>query len=219
MFTSFRTHVRNLSFVFLFPTLQNLRIENRVFKRENLSAVHLKDFRLNTRFLANYVQSFRKTHYVCDFCFFSSRKRRNNICLCLFFIFPIRGWPVPDSIRELAPTGDLEWSIAKAKKAPSPEQEEEALNSSVILSSTQDLIIFLKFTFYTTCAFLLRIAKNIPTIANPAAAAIIPHSERVGIADGRTLTKSHSMLISEVCALQFNITPFSMNVVEMPGTS
>jgi len=49
MFTSFRTHVRNLSFVFLFPTLQNLRQENRVFKRENLSAVHLKDFSLNIK--------------------------------------------------------------------------------------------------------------------------------------------------------------------------
>jgi len=40
-----------------------------VFKRENLSAVHLKDFSFNIRFLANYVQS-------DDFCFFSSRKRR-----------------------------------------------------------------------------------------------------------------------------------------------
>ncbi|MGH7851401.1 MAG: hypothetical protein ACREOP_13970, partial [Thermodesulfobacteriota bacterium] len=37
------------------PTLQNLRQENRVFKRENLSAFHLRDFSFNTRFLANYV--------------------------------------------------------------------------------------------------------------------------------------------------------------------
>jgi hypothetical protein len=42
-------------FAFLFPTLQNLRQENRVFKRENLSAFQLKDFSFNTRFLANYV--------------------------------------------------------------------------------------------------------------------------------------------------------------------
>jgi hypothetical protein len=40
-----------------------------MFKRENLSAVQLKDFSFNIRFLANYVQS-------DDFCFFSSRKRR-----------------------------------------------------------------------------------------------------------------------------------------------
>jgi len=49
-----------------------------VFKRKNLSAFHLKDFSFNARFLANYVQSFHRTHYVCDFCFFSSRKRRIN---------------------------------------------------------------------------------------------------------------------------------------------
>ena len=43
----------------------------------------LKDFSLNMIFLANSVLSFHKTHYVCDFCFFSSRKRRNHICLSL----------------------------------------------------------------------------------------------------------------------------------------
>src|SRR3990167_7344119 len=43
------------SHLFSFPTLQNLGQENRVFKRKNLSAVHLKDFSLNIRFLANYV--------------------------------------------------------------------------------------------------------------------------------------------------------------------
>src|SRR3990167_10460585 len=40
------------------------------------------------RFLANYVQSFHRPHYVCDFCFFSSRKRRIKkqpfYLLCLF---------------------------------------------------------------------------------------------------------------------------------------
>jgi hypothetical protein len=41
--------------IFSFPTLQNLRQENRMLKRENLSAVQLKDFSLNIRFLANYV--------------------------------------------------------------------------------------------------------------------------------------------------------------------
>src|SRR3990167_1287695 len=78
------------------PTLQNLRIENRLLRRENLSGdecklarirtpfpisnnvtrlasllirAELKDFSLNMIFLANYVQS-------DDFCFFSSRKRR-----------------------------------------------------------------------------------------------------------------------------------------------
>src|SRR3990167_6756827 len=88
------------------PTLQNLRIENRLLRRENLSGdecklarirtpfpinnnvtrlasllirAELKDFSLNMIFLANYVQSFHKTHYVCDFCFFSSRKRRKTI--------------------------------------------------------------------------------------------------------------------------------------------
>src|SRR3990167_7916238 len=76
-----------------------------------LIRAELKHFSINMRFSANYVQS-------DDFCFFSSRKRRNKIRLCLFFIFPIRGWPVPDSIRQLAPTGDLERSIAKTKKAP-----------------------------------------------------------------------------------------------------
>jgi hypothetical protein len=47
--------IGNPVFAFLPPTLQNLRQENRVFKRENLSASHSKDFSLNTRFLANYV--------------------------------------------------------------------------------------------------------------------------------------------------------------------
>jgi hypothetical protein len=45
----------DLVFLIFPPTLQNLRQENRVFGRENLSAFHLKDFSFNTRFLANYV--------------------------------------------------------------------------------------------------------------------------------------------------------------------
>ena len=116
---SLRAQRGNLFFSFP-PRLQNLRIENRLLTRKKCfrGGAELKHFSVNIRFLANYVQSFRKTHYVCDFCFFSSRKRRNKIRLCLFFIFPIRGWPVPDSIRELAPTGDLERSIAKTIKAP-----------------------------------------------------------------------------------------------------
>jgi hypothetical protein len=35
--------------IFFSPTLQNLRQENRVFKRENLSAFHLKDFSFNIK--------------------------------------------------------------------------------------------------------------------------------------------------------------------------
>src|SRR3990167_326740 len=93
----------------LTPTLQNLRIENRLLRRENLSGyecklarirtpfpisnnvtrlasllirAELKDFSLNEIFLANYVQSFHRPHYVCNFCFFSSRKRRtHSVCL------------------------------------------------------------------------------------------------------------------------------------------
>src|SRR3990167_7687406 len=50
-----------------------------------LIRAELKDFSLNMIFLANYVQSFRKTHYVCDFCFFSSRKRRKTSLPFLIF--------------------------------------------------------------------------------------------------------------------------------------
>src|SRR3990167_10435957 len=54
-----------------------------------LIKAELKHFSVNMRFLANYVQSFHRLHYVCDFCFFSSRKRRNNICLFFVFSFSI----------------------------------------------------------------------------------------------------------------------------------
>ena len=55
-------------------------ISNNVTRlASSLIRVELKDFSLNMIFLANYVQSFHRTHYVCDFCFFSSRKRRKTI--------------------------------------------------------------------------------------------------------------------------------------------
>ncbi len=72
-----------------------------------LIRAELKDFSLNMIFLANYVQAFHKTHYVCDFCFFSSRKRRVNkdfsfypsfptpIGNLIFLIYINRGWLVP----------------------------------------------------------------------------------------------------------------------------
>jgi hypothetical protein len=43
--------------IFSFPTLQNLRQENRLLRREILSGVweELKEFSLNMIFLANYV--------------------------------------------------------------------------------------------------------------------------------------------------------------------
>ena len=90
------------------PTLQNLRIENRLLRRENLSGyecklarirtpfpinnnvtrlasllirAELKDFSLNMIFLANYVQSFHKTHYVCLFI----KEKKNTQCVSLRF--------------------------------------------------------------------------------------------------------------------------------------
>jgi len=67
----FRDRGNLVSRLCLPPTLQNLRLENSLLRRENLSGLRaeLKDFSLNMKFLANYVQS-------DDFCFFSSRKRR-----------------------------------------------------------------------------------------------------------------------------------------------
>jgi hypothetical protein len=53
-----------------------LRQENRVFKRKNLSAVHLKDFSLNIRFLAQ----------LCSrmiFASFHQGKEENNMCIFL----------------------------------------------------------------------------------------------------------------------------------------
>jgi len=73
---------------FSFPDIAEFAYRKWIIKASiNLSGVweELKDFRLNMIFSANYVQS-------DDFCFFSSRKRRNNIRFCLFFIFVIRGW-------------------------------------------------------------------------------------------------------------------------------
>jgi hypothetical protein len=40
--------------IFSSPTLQNLRQENRVLKRENLSAVHLKDFSFNIKIFSKF---------------------------------------------------------------------------------------------------------------------------------------------------------------------
>jgi len=58
-------------------------------------------------FLANYEQSFHRPHYVCDFCFFSSRKRRNKNVSSLSFPSVFIGNPfvvilnhVPDLIRD-----------------------------------------------------------------------------------------------------------------------
>src|SRR3990167_4312703 len=50
-------YVLSLSKFLFFPTLQNLRIENRLLRRENRSGVwvELNDFSLNMIFLANYV--------------------------------------------------------------------------------------------------------------------------------------------------------------------
>ncbi|MCI0482762.1 MAG: hypothetical protein L0213_14385, partial [Candidatus Dadabacteria bacterium] len=61
---------------FLLGVRKYLIGDNKSFR----AGVELKDFSLNEIFLANYVQS-------DDFCFFSSRKRRNKIRLCLFPIF------------------------------------------------------------------------------------------------------------------------------------
>src|SRR3990167_2410481 len=56
-------------------------ISNNVTRLASLLIrVELKHFSVNMRFLANYVQS-------DDFCFFSSRKRRKNICFS--FVFPV----------------------------------------------------------------------------------------------------------------------------------
>jgi hypothetical protein len=52
----------------VFPTLQNIRQENRVLKRKNISGVRaeLKDFSLNTRFLANSVRVSTRRHTISN---------------------------------------------------------------------------------------------------------------------------------------------------------
>jgi len=78
----------------------------------------LKEFSLYMIFLANYVQSFHKPHNVCDFCFFSSRKRRNYICLYLFLIFVIRGWKPLQLFHHPEPRPELQFRASKELDAP-----------------------------------------------------------------------------------------------------
>jgi hypothetical protein len=56
LFSVISTNGRNLSFAFLFPDITEFALrKSRVEAYKNLSAFQLKDFSLNTRFLANYV--------------------------------------------------------------------------------------------------------------------------------------------------------------------
>jgi len=118
----FEQQASNLPFAFLFPTLQYLRrVSTRVRTILSTNSAKPNPFALPVRrsfsvdgsvskcvYVANYVQSFHKTHYVCDFCFFpgygrlSSRRRpcRSRAALtshqgkeenifCLYYVFRV----------------------------------------------------------------------------------------------------------------------------------